>query len=118
MRRDGPIAEQLAWAAGLFEGEGTITMCGPVFTAQLKNTDESVIHRFLEIIDLATVYGPYTGHHKDGFNRKPYWNWMAREEIACEALERLAPWLSRRRLERARELTGFRFHVFYWDMSR
>jgi hypothetical protein len=70
VRKDGPLAEQLAWAAGLFEGEGTITMCGLTFTLQLKNTDESVVDRFIEIVELGHVYGPYDNHHKDGFTRK------------------------------------------------
>lgn len=45
-------------------------MCGLTFTLQLKNTDESVVDRFIEIVELGHVYGPYDNHHKDGFTRK------------------------------------------------
>ena len=84
-------------------------MCGDVFTLQLKNTDEDVIRQFVDVIDLGYVYGPYQRHDRDGYVRKPFFNWMAREEIALEALEHLGPWLSDRRLERAAELLGLPF---------
>jgi hypothetical protein len=97
------------WAAGFFEGEGSITECGGRLRAQVKNTDFEVLTRFAEIVRVGVVYGPYTRSHPDGFRRKPAWLWVAEEYDALDALALLGPWLSRRRLERALELTGIRF---------
>jgi hypothetical protein len=40
---------EIAWAAGLFEGEGTITQSGGRLYVRLKMTDESIVLRFAEI---------------------------------------------------------------------
>jgi hypothetical protein len=117
MKKDAAYAEQLAWAAGLFEGEGSIAWCGDDFSLQGTNTDLSVLERFVEILELGYIYGPYTRQSKrDSYKRKPFWRWVARREIAFEALELLAPWLSERRLNRAYELARLRFPM-ETDMS-
>lgn len=103
--------QQIAWAAGIFEGEGCISWSGDSFALSLKNTDESVVRCFCDVLELGWFYGPYEWEGRDGFSRKPFWVWMARREIGMEALDLLAPWLSKRRLDRAYELTGLRFPV-------
>jgi hypothetical protein len=108
---DAPREQQIAWAAGLFEGEGSITVSGNEFALTLKNTDESVVRRFWDVLELGSVYGPYDWQGTDGFKRKPYWVWIARRYNAMEALDVMAPWLSSRRLDRGYELTGVRFPV-------
>jgi hypothetical protein len=42
--------EEIAWAAGFFEGEGTITECDRSLHVRLVNTDEHVTERFAEIV--------------------------------------------------------------------
>lgn len=101
--------ELLAWAAGFFEGEGSITECRGRLRAQLKNTDVEVLHRFADIVGVGVVYGPYRRRSTDGFRRKPAWLWVAEEYDALDALALLGPWLGRRRLARALELTGIAF---------
>jgi hypothetical protein len=98
--------EEVAWAAGLFEGEGCITQVGRQFTLAVVNTDEEVIGRFDEIVSLGQIYGPYSYELKDGFRRKPVFRWIATEYNALDAMQLLAPWLSKRRIDRAFELTG------------
>jgi hypothetical protein len=39
----------MAWAAGLFDGEGTITQSKGRLFVEVKMTDESVVLRFAEI---------------------------------------------------------------------
>jgi hypothetical protein len=56
-------------------------------------------------------YGPYKNSQRDGHVRKPFWVWTAAEEDALDVMQMLATWLSRRRLERAFELTGISFPV-------
>lgn len=96
---------EIAWAAGFFEGEGTITQCNGRLVTRVKNTDEEPIYHFASIIRFGEVYGPY--HHPgqaDGCKRKPYWVWHAEEYEALEVLELLWPWLSGRRKGQALDL--------------
>ena len=104
-------AEEIAWAAGLFEGEGCITGVNGRFTVKVNNTDEWVILRLAEIMGFGFVYGPYHNSETDGHRRKPFWVWTAFEEAALDTVQILSPWLSPRRLGRAYELSGLRFPV-------
>lgn len=59
----------IAWAAGLFEGEGCLSVQNwkgtKKFITQLTSTDEDVLLRFAEIVGKGKIYGPYTqGEHK------------------------------------------------------
>jgi hypothetical protein len=101
----------IAWAAGLFEGEGCITQSDIRLVLRLKMTDRAVVVRFDDILQIGKVYGPYSYALKDGHPRKPAWVWVAAGDEAFDALELLAPWLSERRLARAQELTDLDFHV-------
>jgi hypothetical protein len=105
-------AEEIAWAAGLFEGEGCIAMNQRTLVLRVVNTDEDVIERFWDIVGVGGMYGPYAQErNRDGCKRKLFWAWLAQSDCALEALQLLSPWLSRRRLDRAEELTGLRFPV-------
>jgi len=68
----GPETE-IAWAAGLFEGEGSITQSGGILHLRLKMTDESVVRRFEEAVRYGEVYGPYDYQYSDRIIRKPFW---------------------------------------------
>ena len=93
-----------AWAAGLFEGEGSITSCGGRIRLQLQLTDHEVLERFVEIVGAGKVYGPYTKGHRDGYRRKPRWLWVCEGPAAGVVFRTLSPWLSPRRLARGAEL--------------
>jgi hypothetical protein len=94
-----PRREEIAWAAGVFEGEGCVTEVAGRFTLKVNNTDEEVIRRFDEIVQLGRMYGPYKNSGNDGYTRrKPFWVWTAYEEDGLEVMQMLAPWLSERRL--------------------
>jgi len=99
-------AEEIAWAAGLFEGEGSITHIGrrgQSFELQvaINMTDGDVIRRFDEIVDRGKVYGPYLPL-SHGDRRKPYWRWMAVGDAGHDVVDLLAAWLSPRRVAQAR----------------
>jgi hypothetical protein len=104
-------AEEIAWAAGLFEGEGCITMINDRLAIALVNTDEEVIQRFDEVMGIGMLYGPYERSESNGYPRKPLFRWVASTYDALDGLQLLSPWLSQRRLERAFELTGAHFPV-------
>jgi hypothetical protein len=56
-------SEEIAWAAGLFEGEGCISHMqrgsGLDLQIALAMTDEEVVRRFDAVVDRGRVYGPY-----------------------------------------------------------
>jgi hypothetical protein len=95
---------EIAWAGGLFEGEGTITQSEGRLHVRVKMTDEGVVLRFAEIARFGEIYGPYNHQGTDGYKRKPYWVWIADEYEALEVLEMLWPWLSERRRGQALRL--------------
>ena len=62
----------LAWAAGLIEGEGCFTLHSkkhPYFL--LDMTDKDVLEKFQSIFPFVTLRGPY--YHKDRPQYKPRW---------------------------------------------
>ena len=105
-----------AWAAGLFEGEGSITYPGKQLgpgrrvRLQLKMTDEDVVRRFQQVVG-GIVYGPYKYLHKDGHIRKAAWMWTSDGVDAAELLRRWWPWLGERRRARIEEVGSLRQSV-------
>lgn len=98
--------EDLAWAAGLFEGEGSFSvhnarLGNPV--ASLVITDEDIIRRFHDIVKIGSVVGPYT--HKEHPEWKPKWQWRASGFHVVQAVVSLFwRWLGKRRKTRAKEV--------------
>lgn len=82
--------EELAWAAGFFDGEGCI------YIAKMNKQSNAprnihfdiaqihpyVLHRFKNAIKLGKVYGPYKSKLK---NRKPYWRYTLSGFEQCQA---------------------------------
>ena len=103
--------EKLAWAAGLFEGEGSFIFTSSKRTkrkacARLSITDEDVIREFHNVINLGTVYGPRT--IKSG--NKPVWEWTTTSfEDAQTVVCLLWPWLKGRRRQAAKDML-VRYH--------
>lgn len=103
-----PCREHLAWAAGLFEGEG----CFAVHTGRdrslcirLKMTDEDVVQSFYAIVGVGSVTGPY---HEG--KKKPIWIWQAGAfEDAQAVIAMLWAWLHIRRQQRIKAILAV-FH--------
>lgn len=109
---DSPEHE-LAWAAGLFEGEGTIcavkakVVTGTKFypRAQLGMTDLDVITRFVDIIGIGKVRGPYEKNGSAGIRPKPIYFWaVAKKDEFEEAINMLWPFLGERRREQVHDV--------------
>jgi hypothetical protein len=99
-------AEEIAWAAGLFEGEGTISHISRRretldLLVALRMTDEDVVRRFDEIVGRGKVYGPYLPL-SHGDRRKPFWHWVALGDAGHVALDLIGAWLGTRRIVQAR----------------
>jgi hypothetical protein len=98
--------EQLAWAAGLYEGEGSVgaylyknrpTLLTPQVRMRLSSTDEDVARRFYEIVGVGYFYGPLKvqqGRYKDR------WDWVSGKWVEAQYVAGLFwPWLGGRRKE-------------------
>lgn len=103
-----PAGIEIAWAAGLFEGEGCFSLGNsarrrPSFTMQMKMTDEDVVRRFAGIVGHGAVYGPYMNRrnptHKPVFS----WAWGGRD-AGQWALANFGPFLGARRLAKLCEI--------------
>ena len=96
---------QIAWAAGLFEGEGCIYLSPPSKRGQAKRltvamTDRDVLDRFAAIVGV----GGIRPHPVRG-NRKPCWAWNAnRWEDVVYVLDLLMPHFGERRTAKALEI--------------
>lgn len=80
-RRD----QAVAWAAGLFEGEGFISATEKTARVGIHMTDRDILERFREAVGCGTVYGPYDR----GSNRKPMFQWNAGSKSASDQTLRL-----------------------------
>lgn len=101
------VEEQIAWAAGIFEGGGSILSVngGRQRRLALRMTDEDVVRRWAAAVN-ANVLGPYSNDRDDGSVRKQVWVCHLNGRRADRMLARFWPWLGERRRGRAVQL-GF-----------
>jgi hypothetical protein len=107
-----PTESEIAWAAGLFEGEGCFSVSDrkgpdgrsrpqPVMTVTMADLD--VLERFQAIVGAGSTIALKQDRRFP--THKPLWKWQLqrRSEIARVG-ERLRPWLSERRCSRLDEI--------------
>lgn len=103
--------EDLAWAAGLFEGEGCFTRSNGVPMCRLGSTDEDVIQKLRTIIGFGAIY-PFTrtNPREGGVPWKDGHEWATTNFEHTQAfIAAVWPWLGERRKARAHELlAGYR----------
>ena len=87
----------IAWLAGLFEGEGTVSINGRSLTVRIGMTDDDVIARAAEIMQ-AKIYV----RRRDQTHYQPMWTAQAKGSVAAGVIMTLYPWLGIRRREQAR----------------
>jgi ribosomal protein S27AE len=98
---------EVAWAAGLFEGEGSIAILGNSVRLHLAMTDEDTVYRFREIVGVGGIC------IRRIRRTQPLHTWHLNKRADVErVLTLLLPWLSSRRTARAMEALGVieRFH--------
>lgn len=92
---------EIAWAAGIFEGEGCILVSNRV-TLDVRMNDGDVLTRFHKIVG-GRLHGPYDPPLNSG-NRKQFWNWQCGLANDVELILRaFLPWFGIRRAARANE---------------
>lgn len=94
-----------AWAAGLFEGEGSIGPSGGWIKLQLKMCDRATVERFAVAVggSPGRVLGPYENLMglRDGYPRSDYFMWVSRVGESHRILRAFWPYLSDARRDRA-----------------
>lgn len=92
--------EQVAWAAGLFEGEGSIAYHGKTSVSLVVGmTDEDVVRRFAEIIGSGSVRFEERQSKGKGHLDLHRWELSRRDDVEAILLL-LLPWLGSRRSRR------------------
>lgn len=98
---------EAAWAAGLYDGEGSISLAHGWMKLQLKMVERAPVDRFAAAVGVGRVYGPYSNissERRDGYPRKDFYVWTHPPGGAVKVLDLLWPWLSEFRQKRALEL--------------
>jgi hypothetical protein len=90
----------MSWAAGLFEGEGCISMRSSGASGlSIKMTDKDVLERFREVVGRGSIY-EISWYEKNG--HKPQWRWEATSYSDMEyIIGEFLPYLGSRRKEKA-----------------
>ena len=100
------MKELIAWAAGLFEGEGSIILnpARSSYGVSMSQTDKDVLEKFQSIVGgkISKTFDQRKPHYKK------CWQWWAYGENAKKILLLLYPYLQSRRKERADEWLNIR----------
>lgn len=91
-------SQQIAWFAGLYEGEGSLALAGREKQRayiQIDMTDQDVVERCHALFG-GTLYGPV--FKNSGFNIKPMFQWrLNSQENVWNLLDEIYPYLGERR---------------------
>lgn len=98
-----PSKIDVAWAAGLFEGEGCITQVGKIKSPRLKlqMTDFDVVRRFKKIVRCGNLCTTRFKNKK--YKIQLVW-YTGRKAVVAKVLEMLLPYFGMRRRRRAKEV--------------
>ena len=83
--------KMIAWASGLFEGEGTVRR-----KLEIEMTDKDVITKFWDIVNCGNVY------YRERPNVKPTWRWaVGNKKDVKKCLALMLPFFGNRRAYQA-----------------
>ena len=108
MERKQPKEAELAWFAGLFDGEGCISLVHRSRPANRQTrslhirigmTNFQTLEKVKEIWGLGTIYLYPRKVSKDGCVRKPLWAWQTSANIALYILEKTLPYFVTKKAE-------------------
>jgi hypothetical protein len=109
IKNEDADSPEVAWAAGIFEGEGTFKITRgsdgfPRFVGLvIEMTDEDVIRRVHGVLG-GYINGPYNYVSSKFPNAKTSWKWQIHTAAEVDkAIRLLLPWLGDRRRTRAHE---------------
>ena len=97
----------VAWAAGLFEGEGCISNDKKKYRRlSINMTDEDVMKRFVRIVAYGNLKGPHLPRKSENPNGKykPFWQWgVGKRSEVLRILKMFIPYFGKRRSQKAIE---------------
>src|SRR5918999_6078065 len=100
----GQPGARMAWASGLFEGEGCVFSHNGIPGVVVSQTHENVLVNLQEVIG-GSIYGPYENGCADGYPRRPIWHLRIRGVQECsEIYARFERFLGDRRRGRFQEV--------------
>lgn len=100
---NGATKLDIAWAAGLFEGEGCFTINSKSPACILASSDKDVLERFVQIVGIGSVRLDTRSKIKDSY--KDLWVWRAAGSPSSQYVIALFwDFLGSRRKDRAREV--------------
>lgn len=104
-------ATMIAWAAGLFEGEGSMFLVKQIrnekeykYTRmELRMTDQDVVEKFRDVLGVGRI------HYKNSPSLKPNWKdswcWQLTNKEECrQVIDKFWPYLGKRRRDKVLEL--------------
>ena len=95
------LANHIAWAAGLFEGEGTISRNNQLV---LRMTDQDVVQRFADIMGVGNVVELHPPNHK-AKGWAPFYSWsIQRRDEVKRILDMFLPYFGDRRAHKALDI--------------
>ncbi len=95
--------KSIEWAAGLFEGEGTLyRRRNGRWHIRIAMADLDVLESFHEVIDAGHLTGPYHPPSRKS-HWKSMWHWESgKKKDVLEVVEKMLPYLGHRRGQLAR----------------
>lgn len=100
------VQTELAWAAGFFDGEGSIvyktqhytTVRGvertyPALVLSVSQTDDRPLYRFKTAVEIGNVIGPY--RNGGSSVNKPLYYWRVEGKQVAQVWRKLLPYLAR-----------------------
>lgn len=97
-------AIEFPYLAGILDGDGNVSICGPQLMVKVTNTNLPVLLRIRETFG-GTV-GEKKTHQKDGYVRRRCWHWYMYRKEAAQLLVAMMPYLVLKK-EQARIATDF-----------
>lgn len=85
-----------AWAAGIFEGEGTITIHGTQVSLSVTMSDVDVVNRLADVLGGRLYNKP---PQREGYKPLRVWG-LYQKDAVIAALNHILPWLGVRRTAR------------------
>ena len=94
--KEGMNEAQIAWAAGIYEGEGCAYTNGVAIRIKLTMCDEDIVRRWGATIGVGRFNGPYQPRS----GGKPFYEWsVCKYHDVVRVYEMFKPWLGLRRTE-------------------
>jgi hypothetical protein len=108
-----PLSQRAAWAGGFFDGEGCFSRSDAAgLTARITHTDLELLERFLDVVEVGKIYGPYEPH-PTSHGKKPIYVYAASGFERFQALFAFL-WTNLGSAKRLRAMDLLHDHLTYW----